>query len=42
MASLRTRHKLLDALSQAADIEHLLCCSYLYAAFSMNRLQTTR
>lgn len=37
MATLHTRHKLIDALSQAAELEHLLCCSYLYAAFSLKR-----
>lgn len=37
METIDTRDKLVDALNQAAELEHLLCCSYLYAGFSIKR-----
>ena len=32
-----TREQLLHLLAEAAEIEHTLMCSYLYAAFSLKR-----
>lgn len=37
MESVHSRHQLINALSQAGELEHLLCCSYLYAGFSLKR-----
>lgn len=37
MKSAHSRHQLINALSQAAELEHLLCCAYLYAGFSLKR-----
>ena len=37
METIETRDKLVDALSQAAELEHLLCCSYLFAGFSIKK-----
>lgn len=37
MERVHSRHQLINALSQAAELEHLLCCSYLYAGFSIKR-----
>jgi hypothetical protein len=36
-ASLRSREHLLHVLAEAAELEHNLLCSYLYAAFSLKR-----
>ena len=33
--SVRSREELIGLLHQAAELEHGLCCSYLYAAFSL-------
>ena len=32
-----TREQLLHLLAEAAEIDHTLMCSYLYAAFSLKR-----
>lgn len=37
MPIIDTRDKLVDALNQACELEHLLCCAYLYAGFSIRR-----
>lgn len=37
IGKIRTRSSLIDALSQAAELEHALCCTYLYAAFSLKK-----
>ncbi len=37
MPAIQSRKELLDALSQAAELEHFLCCSYLYAGFSIKK-----
>ena len=37
MEIIDTRDKLVDALNQAAELEHLLCCSYLFAGFTIKR-----
>jgi hypothetical protein len=36
-AAIRTREHLIHVLTEAAEIEHNLLCSYLYAAFSLKR-----
>lgn len=35
--NIRTREDLLDALSVAAELEHLLLCQYLFAAYTVKR-----
>ncbi len=35
--NIRTREDLLDALSVAAELEHLLLCQYLFAAYTLKR-----
>jgi hypothetical protein len=37
MEVIKTRDTLIDALNQAAELEHLLCCSYLFAGFSIKK-----
>ena len=37
MKTIETRDQLVDALNQAAELEHLLCCAYLYAGFSLRK-----
>jgi hypothetical protein len=34
---IKTREDLIDALYEAAELEHSLCCLYLFAAFSLKR-----
>ena len=34
---LQTREQLIHLLTEAAEVEHNILCSYLYAAFSMKR-----
>jgi hypothetical protein len=36
-AALRSREHVLHVLAEAAELEHNLLCSYLYAAFSLKR-----
>lgn len=36
-AKIRSREELLAALTTAAELEHNLCCMYLFAAFSMKK-----
>jgi len=40
MKTITTRSQLINALNQAAELEHLLCCSYLYAGFSIRKSTT--
>jgi hypothetical protein len=35
--TISTRDELIDALAVAAELEHALCCLYLYAGFSLKR-----
>ena len=35
MPSIRSREHLLHVLAEAAELEHNLLCSYLFAAFSL-------
>jgi hypothetical protein len=34
------REELIYLLSEASELEHGLCCCYLFAAFSLNATQT--
>ncbi len=40
MSQIESRDQLINALNKAAELEHLLCCSYLYAGFSIRKSAT--
>ena len=40
MTKIDSRDKLIDALNQATELEHLLCCSYLFAGFSIKKTES--